>query len=43
MTAAIQGLAVNQWMNPGQPTFAAERRLLVKALAAHLDSIAAAE
>ncbi|HEX3785709.1 MAG TPA: TetR/AcrR family transcriptional regulator [Pseudonocardiaceae bacterium] len=41
MTASMQGLAVSQWMNPGQPTFAAERRLFVKAMAAYLDSIAA--
>jgi AcrR family transcriptional regulator len=43
ITASLQGLAVSQWMNPGQPTFAAERRLLVKALAAYLDSAATSE
>jgi len=43
MTSTMQGLAVSQWMNPGQPAFAAERRMFVKAMAAYLDGLAAGE
>jgi AcrR family transcriptional regulator len=35
----MQGLAVNQWMSEGQPSFAQERRLFITAIAAHLDSV----
>jgi AcrR family transcriptional regulator len=43
MSATIQGLAVQRWMNPGQPTFAKDWRLLVEATAAYLDSVAATD
>lgn len=41
--ATMQGLAVNRWMNQGQPSFAKERRFLVAAVAGYLDDLDSTE